>query len=330
MPAVSIITAAWNAADYIAATLDSVLEQTFADWEMIVVDDGSRDETAAIVERYVARDDRIRLLRQENAGVAAARNHAMRVACGQYYALLDSDDIWLPDFLESQMKVFDRHPETGLVTANGFYLGGPFDGLPARPVVPGTPVLRLPEIVSNERSVFIMTIFRTAVVDRIGGFDEELRTNEDYDYWMRAVGAGFVLRRNPRPAALYRVRPGSLSHDRVRMIRGMLVVFGKARACSREGTPECRALDQQIARFRLELLLEEGKAALERGDCRTAAERLRALRASGGSRSVALTAWLAEHAPRLAVLAYRSRQWRPAWLRHRDAPRRPRLDGAAA
>lgn len=329
MPAVSIITPAWNAADYVEATIDSVRSQTFTDWEMIVIDDGSSDATPAIVARHAALDSRIRLARQANAGVAAARNHGMRLARGQYFVLLDSDDIWLPEFLAAQIEVFDRHPDTGLVTGNGFYFGGPFDGRPARPVTAGTPVVPLTEIVSNERAVFVMTTFRRSVADGIGGFDEALRTNEDYDYWIRAVGAGFVLRRNPRPLARYRVRAGSLSDDRVRMMRGMLVVFRKAHGRSLEGTPERLAIDAQIARFETELLLEEGKAALERGEFTTAAARLRACRARGGSRSAAATAWLAEHAPPLAMLAFRARRWRPAWLRDRPPAPPPHLDEAA-
>jgi glycosyltransferase involved in cell wall biosynthesis len=329
MPAVSVVTPAWNASEYIGATLDSVLAQTLADWEMIVVDDGSTDDTVPIVERYAALDPRIRLVRQQNAGPSAARNRAMREARGRFFAFLDSDDLWHPGFLAAQLAVFERHADTGLVTGNGVFLGGPFDGLPTRPVGPDLPVLPLVELIANEQTVFIMTVFRRAVFDTIGGFDEAQWTSEDYDFWIRAAVAGFVFRRNPTPLGWYRVRGGSLSRDRVRMIRGMLLTFSKARPHCLPGTPERRALDAQVARFESELLLEEGKAALERGDCRTAAARLHALRARGGSRLVAATAWLADHAPRVAVLAYRARGRRPAWLRTRRSPAQPRLDEAA-
>src|SRR5690606_20598890 len=102
------------------------------------------------------------------------------------------------------------------------------------------------------------------------------RTNEDYDFWLRAAAAGFIIRRNPRPLGLYRVRADSLSRDRVRMIHGLLYTFGRTRALCMEGSPERRALEAQVARFESELLLEQGKAALERGDCATAAARLHA------------------------------------------------------
>lgn len=319
MPAVSVITPAWNAAAHVSATIDSVRRQTFTDWEMVVVDDGSTDGTVGLVCGYSALDPRIRLVRQTNAGPSAARNRAMREARGRFFAFLDSDDLWHPEFLQAQIEIFERHPDTGLVTGNGLFLGGPFDGMPTRPITPGAPVLPLTDIIANERAIFIMTVIRRAVFDTIGGFDEAQWTSEDYDFWIRSAVAGFIVRRNPRPLGLYRVRGDSLSRDRVRMIRGMLLTFGKARPHCREGSPERHALETQVARFESELLLEEGKAALECGDCRTAAARLHALRARGGGRLVAATAWLAEHAPRVAVFAYQARRRRPAWLRRRVA-----------
>ncbi len=320
MPAVSVITPAWNAGAFIGATMGSVRQQTFTDWEMVVVDDGSTDGTVATVERHAALDPRIRLIRQANAGPSAARNRGMRAARGQFFAFLDSDDLWLPEFLAAQLAVFARHPDTGLVTGNGLFLGGPFDGLPTREVTRDLPVLPLAELIANEQSIFIMTVFRRAVFETIGGLDEAQWTSEDYDFWLRAAAAGFIVRRNPRPLGRYRVRGGSLSRDRVRMIQGMLQTFAKTRALCAHGSRERTALESQIARFETELLLEEAKAALERGDCHLAAERLGALRARGGGPLVGATAWLAQHAPPLALFAYRARGWRPSWLRGRRPP----------
>jgi glycosyltransferase involved in cell wall biosynthesis len=330
MPAVSVVTPAWNAAAFVRETLDSVRAQTFADWELVVVDDGSTDETVAIVDGYAARDPRIRLLRQANAGPSAARNHAMREARGRFFAFLDSDDIWQPGYLQAQLDVFAQHPETGLVTGNGRFLGGPFDGQPTRPISPGFPVLPLATLIAKESSVFIMTVFRREVFDTIGGFDEAQWTSEDYDFWLRAAIAGFTFRRNPTPLGHYRVRGNSLSRDRARMIRGILLTFSKARPFCAAGTPEHAALEAQVARFESELLLEEGKLALERGDYPLAAERLRAVRARGGSPLLGATAWLADHAPAAAVLAYRARGWLRGWSRARGPAGEPRFDEASA
>ena len=99
----SIITPCYNGARYIGETIESVLAQTYSDWEMIIVDDGSTDDSVSVVEGYMARDNRIKLIKQANAGSAAARNNGIRQAEGQYIALLDADDIWLPMFLERQI-----------------------------------------------------------------------------------------------------------------------------------------------------------------------------------------------------------------------------------
>lgn len=112
MPLVSVITAAYNAELYIAETIRSVLNQTFCDWEYIIVDDGSTDETGKVVEPYL---DRVMYVRQENRGQAAARNRAFSLASGKYIAILDSDDLWEPDKLRQQVEVLERDPGIGLV-----------------------------------------------------------------------------------------------------------------------------------------------------------------------------------------------------------------------
>jgi glycosyltransferase involved in cell wall biosynthesis len=309
-----VITPAWNAAAFLGDTIESVRAQTWTDWEMVIVDDGSTDATSALVESFAERDPRIHLLRQTNAGPSAARNRAMAAARGQFFAFLDSDDRWSPEFLASQLAIFERHPDTALVTGTGLYDGGPLDGRPTRPME-AVRVLPLTELITNESAVFIMTVFRRAVFDRIGGFDEAQWTSEDYDFWLRAALAGFVFRQNPTPLGLYRVRDESLSRNRARMIRGMLHTFAKTRARCRNGSGEQQALDRQVARFERELLLEEAKDAIERGDYPIAAERLRTLRAQGAGPVIAVTAWLAQHVPPAAALAYRLRGWRPSRLR---------------
>jgi glycosyltransferase involved in cell wall biosynthesis len=313
-PRVSVITPAYNAARFLPGTIESVRAQTVQDWELIVVDDGSTDETVGIAQRYVQDDPRIRLLRQENAGPSAARNHGMRGARGAFFAFLDSDDQWLPHFLEHQLDVFAHYPDTSLVTANAYYFGGPQDGQPRRPAAEGHPVLTLENIIQNDSAVFIMTVFRREVFDRIGGLDEAQWTSEDYDFWIRAALAGFVFRVSTRPLALYRRHEGSLSADSARMLRGILHTYSKTRGACPAGSAAQQALERQIARFERELLLVEGKQALERRDYRTAANRLNELRDRGAGTLIGLTAWLAEHAPAAALLAYRLRGLRHSRL----------------
>jgi glycosyltransferase involved in cell wall biosynthesis len=299
---------AFNAGRYIGAALDSALAQTAADLEVLVVDDGSTDDTGAIVERAAARDPRVRLLRQPNGGVSVARNAALRVARGRYIALFDSDDLWQPRFLEAQLAILESQPDVGVVTANAFILGGPRDGQPARPFPDPRPHPTIVEMIADETAVFIMCVFRRAVYETIGGFDETKATNEDYDYWIRAAHAGFRFVRNDTPLAHYRCHTASLSANESRMQRGILVVLKEHRARIAGRPDESAVLERQIARFETELLASEARRALEAGDYRSAAHHLDALGVRRPTAALTLTRGLARWAPRLLGWLYRARR----------------------
>ena len=109
MPKVSIITPAYNASQFLSETIDSVVEQTFKDWEMIIIDDCSSDDTVSIATEYTKKDKRIKVVRnKDNCGVAATRNHGLDVATGEYIAFIDSDDLWLPEKLEKQVRFIKK------------------------------------------------------------------------------------------------------------------------------------------------------------------------------------------------------------------------------
>lgn len=114
---VSIITPMYNGAKYVSQTIDSVLAQTYEDWEMIIVDDGSKDDSAQIVKTYIEADSRIKLICQENQGSAAARNNALRHASGRFVCFLDADDLWDKNFLKHQLH-FLREKDAALVYAS--------------------------------------------------------------------------------------------------------------------------------------------------------------------------------------------------------------------
>ena len=119
---ISVVVPAWRAEKTLAAALDSVLAQTWRETEVLVVDDASPDGTLALAESYAARDPRVRVIAQkENGGVSRARNRGVREARGEWIALLDSDDLWMPEKLERQMALAAQHPEAGL-----FFTGSAF------------------------------------------------------------------------------------------------------------------------------------------------------------------------------------------------------------
>jgi hypothetical protein len=162
------------------------------------------------------------------------------------------------------------------------------------------------------------------VFETVGGLDESKWRSEDYDFWLRAAVAGFVFRRNPQPLGRYRVRKDSLSQNTVDMLRGILHSYDKVRPACPPGSLERASLDVQVARFERELLLTEAKLALERQAFADAARHLRTLQARGGGPLIALVAWLAEHAPAAALLAYRLRRLR-TYARIPGQPERGRV-----
>ena len=193
-PVVSIIVPTWNRADVIGEAIESVLAQSFADWELIIVDDGSTDRTEDAVARFA--DPRIRYHKKDHAGQCVARNHALRLAKGALIAYLDSDNLWYPDFLACAVAAFAVDPSTE--SAYGGRVGDP-------------PVPRLLFEPFDrerllERSFIGMSSFihRRALYERFGGFDENLRALEDWDLVLRYTQET-PARRLPVLAVRYRV-----------------------------------------------------------------------------------------------------------------------------
>src|SRR5437899_3752442 len=200
---VSILTPAYNAESYIGEAISSALAQTFPAFELIVVDDGSTDRTSAVAEEYARRDARVHVIRQANGGTAKARNTAISASGGDYVALLDSDDRWMPDFLEVTFTTLSTHPELDVVSANAINFGAERDGTPWKPVFDGLKPVSLRDIIEVEDSICIAAMFRRRVAESVGGFDETLTRNEDYDFWLRAALAGYAFTFDGRPAAWY-------------------------------------------------------------------------------------------------------------------------------
>ncbi|MEP6915386.1 MAG: glycosyltransferase [Acidobacteriota bacterium] len=310
MPAVSVIVPAFNVAPYLGAALDSIRSQTFEDFEALVIDDGSTDATLAIARDYAGRDPRIRVLHQPNGGISSARNHGLRISSSPLIALLDSDDLWTPEYLARQTDILGRHPEVGIVTGNAWFLGSRWDGEPARPTPDTSPAPDLGRIIADETVIFIMSVFRRRVYETIGGFDEELRTNEDYDFWLRAAAAGFAFARNDTPLGYYRRRDDSLSASELRMLRGIIKVYFKTRPLVLDRPAELATLDAQLARFQGERLAAEARFAIETGDFAAARDHLAALYDRRGGVALAAARCMARCSPSLLTRVYNLRRAR--------------------
>jgi glycosyltransferase involved in cell wall biosynthesis len=310
MPAVSVIMPAYNVARYITTAIESVLTQTFSDWELLIVDDGSTDNTLEIATAYAHRDSRLVVIQQANSGISAARNRALANASGSLIAVLDSDDVWLPEFLEKQVRILEDHPDVDIVTGNAWFLGSARDGQLARPYPDRRPHPDLVNLLADEESVFIMAVFRRRVYETIGGFDEALRTNEDYDYWLRAAGAGFRFRRNDEPLGRYRRRDDSLSASELRMLRGVLRVYRKLRPSLLGRPGELAVIDAQIARFDTERVAAEARDAMDARDFVRARSCLRDLYSRRGGARLRVASLMARWTPSLLVKAYTARRAR--------------------
>ena len=296
MPTVSVIMPAFNAADYIETAIRSVLRQTVTDLELIVVDDGSSDDTVAVATRTAGDDPRVRILTQPNAGPGPARNTGFRAASGRFFAFLDSDDEWAPTFLASQLVVLETRRDIDVVFGNAWRRGGARDGSPARPTTGGDERLSLADILADDNLHFIMVVFRRQLVDAVGGFDPALLTNEEYDLWLRSALAGFTFTRNPTPLGWYRSTPGSLSSSSTRMLEGALRVLAKNRPMMPPQSRELAILDRQVARYEEDLAAAKARESLAQGNRRAAREHLAALHARRHG-------WLLGLAVRLPVAA---------------------------
>src|SRR5262249_13727346 len=204
---VSVVTPAFDAAQTIGATVASVLGQTYRDLELVVVDDGSTDGTAAIAEAHGAP---VRVVRQEKRGGADARNRGLEAAAGELIAFCDADDFLLPRHVERLVRVWDDHG--GIATANSYLLlPGGIDrskrryrgGFP-KPAGQRRAIL-------EQNFVSALSVFPRALVEEIGAFDVERRRAEDWDFWLRAIFAGRRVTLQPEPTALYRWGTQSLS-----------------------------------------------------------------------------------------------------------------------
>ncbi len=181
LPLVSVVVPTFNRAGQIGAAVDSVLAQTYPHWELIVVDDGSQDETPLILSAY---GERIRTIRQENRGVSAARNRGILAAGGEFITLLDSDDYWLPDKLATQVAYFRQHPALMLCQTEEVWVRN------GRRVNPKARHRKFAGMIFEKTLPLCLispsaVMLRRSLLDEVGLFDEMLPACEDYDLWLR-------------------------------------------------------------------------------------------------------------------------------------------------
>ncbi|AMJ64763.1 glycosyltransferase family 2 protein [Hymenobacter sp. PAMC 26628] len=233
MKLVSIIIPCYNYGWLLAETLDSVLAQTYSNWECIVVDDGSVDATRAVAEEYLHRDKRFRYVYQENKGISSTRNHGIRLAQGEYYQFLDADDLLAPRKLETQVAILEAQPAVDLVYGDVRYFrhGNP-DALSRSfnmedevwmSKLQGQGLVLVNQLVVRNEMVMNAPLLRAELVSRVGPFSERMHCMEDWDFWMRCAiaDANFQYEDTPDMWSLVRIHPTSTSQNNDRMVSFM-------------------------------------------------------------------------------------------------------------
>jgi glycosyltransferase involved in cell wall biosynthesis len=251
----SIAMPAYNTGKTIDAAIESVLRQTRGDFELIVVDDGSTDDTVARVERYLG-DARISLVRQSNAGPSAARNTAIAQAVGEYVSFLDSDDLWLPRYLEVMGATLEANPRAAAAFTDAWVLNDEIKRIARStvmapwqpPTIPTEPSMFLRALLEYGNFVYNAVTVKRSVLAEVGGLREALSACVDYELWLRIAAAGYSFVRCPENLAVYRRSvAGQITSDPTTIIRLRPEVF---RLVAEEySVPEdVRALARQLLR----------------------------------------------------------------------------------
>ncbi|MFX1573980.1 MAG: glycosyltransferase family 2 protein [Promethearchaeota archaeon] len=183
---VSVIIPTYNRSSFIKETINSVINQTYQNFEILIIDDGSTDNTKDIVLSF--NDQRIQYIYQEHSGFpAVVRNTGMKIAKGEYIAFLDSDDLWFPQKLEKQIKLFEKYPSKLLISTNGIIF-------PAKPYIKfldfkKDKIISLNELLRKNIIINSSVLIKRSIINEIGFLDENsiLKSGQDYDYWLRLL-----------------------------------------------------------------------------------------------------------------------------------------------
>jgi hypothetical protein len=321
-PTFSVVIAAHNAEGTIAEAIESALGQTHAPVELIVCDDGSTDGTAAALESY---RDRITYLRKQQGGVASARNAALEIASGEFFAVLDADDVYRPERIEALAQLALARPDLDILctdavfeldgrTFGSFSAACPFEILDQKAAI-------------LERCFCIAPAVRRTTLVAVGGFDDSLRTGSDWECAIRLVHAGAGAGLVEEPLYEYRVHGQSLTSGRILTLRdrvGFLERIGESYDLTES---ERASLDRSLAAQRKSLVLAEAEAALRSHSPDARSRALAAARTRGLTPRARAAAIAAAIAPRVAGRALDRRAEKNGGSRlARSLPDGPRPD----
>jgi len=308
-PKVTVVIPCYNAARFVAEALDSVFAQSYGDYDVVLINDGSPDtaELEAALEPYAAR---IQYIRQENQGPGGARNRGIEWSRSEYVAFLDSDDAWTPDYLAEQIGVLTADPTIDLIYSDALLVGdSPLAGRTFMETTPSRGEVTFASLLRRECVVITSCVVarRQALIDA-GLFDAEFFHSEDFDLWLRLVHRGGRITNQPRVLARHRAHGGSLTAQSGALLRAQVEICGKLLRQLDLSPSERDLLQSHQAWCSAQLRLAGGKRELAAGQygeaTRSLAEANRVLR----SRKLGLSLVGLRIAPALLRRLYLLRQ----------------------
>ncbi len=221
---VSIITPLYNGEKYIGETIKSVISQTYTNWEMIIVNDGSKDNSESIVMSYAKNEPRIHYVKQDNAGSAAARNNGIRHCKGQYIALLDADDLWSPEFLTSQISFMK---EKNAIVVHSSYKRINEDGVEILRPYPAKKVVSVKDMQMTNHIACLTGLYDSSKYGKIYLREELKSIRDDYAYWLDIVKLAGYSYGNNRVLASYRVMSNSTTGKKTKLVKAQYSFYRK-------------------------------------------------------------------------------------------------------
>jgi glycosyltransferase involved in cell wall biosynthesis len=307
-PLLSVIIPCYNAAPYIVESLESALAQTLKSIEVIVVNDGSPDteEFERLLRPY---EGKFVYLKQENRGLSGARNTAIRAARGKYIGLLDADDAWMPRYAEEQVRRLEADPNIDVLYPDAVLFGEvEEEGHTYMEKCPSVGDVSFGSLLREECHVMICVTMRRDTCVRLGMFDENLRSVEDFDLWLRVLNSGGTIRYYREPLARHRKRKGSLSANALAMGNYMLKVLDKSRANMTLAPNDLHDLDTSRRLIVARMQIEQGKEALKNGDYRTSLDKIQQANTHYRSLKLNFLGILLRVAPSLVRNAFEKRE----------------------
>lgn len=266
-PAVSIVVPAYRTEEMIGETLESIFKQTFTDFEVVVVSNegyAAEEELTRVLAPWA---DRIIRVRQKLPGLANARNAALEHCRAPLVSILDSDDIWEPDYLATQVGILNEDPTVDLVYCNAVFFGAPESaGQTYMATFPSTGPVSFLSLLTRRTCVFVSVTARLEIIKRAGYFDGSLVGAEDLDLWLRIARIGGRIVYHDKVLVRYRIRPGSLSNDPEMMFDHLVGLFQKVNTYPDLNPEEKSVVAGLLEKNTASRAFYRGKRALYRGN----------------------------------------------------------------